>query len=129
MTADKALSVDDIFKVNKLRFGWHDDSSTFGQTEYWATYEELMARADKGRVRGDCDDFAELCVHDLRANGHRARYVLCITEGGEGHLVGECEGYILDNRQEWVIPQDRLNYTWVALSGYLPGEPWHIVVK
>jgi len=121
------MNVENIFHAAKERFGWADDSSTFGKNEYWATYDELIQKAVSGKVRGDCDDFAELCVHELRATGFRARFVLCLTETDEAHLVAETEGLILDNRQVYVTPQEYLKYNWLAISGYSPGEPWHLI--
>jgi len=126
MTA-KLLTVDQIFQINKVRFGWADDSSTFGEVEYWATYAELRESIDAKAVKGDCDEFAMMCVHDLRANGHRARFVMCKTETNEMHLVAETEGMILDNRMVFPTPQDRMKYEWISISGYAPGEPWHLI--
>lgn len=121
------MTVDEIFHNAKSMFGWVDDSSRFGEVEHWATYAELRESIDAKAVRGDCDDFSSLCVHELRKEGHKARYVLCLTEQGEAHLVAECEGMILDNRQVFPTPQDRMAYTWLAISGYAPGEPWHLI--
>jgi predicted transglutaminase-like cysteine proteinase len=122
------VTVDEIFHAAKFMFGWADDSSTFGKAEYWATYDELMAKAIAGNVRGDCDDFAEICVLALRKNGHKARFVMCRTETNEMHLVAECEGVILDNRMVFPTPQNKMKYEWISISGYAPGEPWHLIV-
>lgn len=119
------MSVSTVFNAAKEAFGWASDQATFHQCEYWATTEEMLAAAVDGKVRGDCDDFAELCVHQLRIEGYPARFVLCLTESGEAHLVCEVEGMILDNRQAYPTPIDRLEkYTWLACSGEQPGEPW-----
>jgi predicted transglutaminase-like cysteine proteinase len=124
MNADVAI----VFNEAKSKFGYADDSTTFGQTEYWATHEEMMAAAVAGKVKGDCDDFAELCVHPLREKGLPARFILCLTETKEAHLVAEVDGIILDNRQVYPTPIDFLPYTWLACSGEKPEQPWHIII-
>lgn len=122
MSADIKL----IFNEIKDKFGWTDDRSTFGQEDYWANTDEMIAAAINGKVKGDCDDFAELCVHALRKEGYPARFILCLTEDKEAHLVAEIDGQILDNRQNFVTPIDFLDhYQWLACSGTKPGEPWH----
>ena len=49
---------------------------------------------------------------------------MCFTEDGEGHLVCEAEGWILDNRQSRVRSWGELPYKWVKISGYKVGDPW-----
>lgn len=117
--------IDAIFKDAKGRFLWKEDSLTFNKSEYWATLEELQAKAQHGEITGDCDDFAELCVRNLRANGFPARFVFCQVETGEYHCVAETNGIILDNRQSFPIPQAKLPYTWLSVSGFKAGDPWH----
>ena len=123
------MTVDEIFADAKQRFGWADDSSTFGRVEYWATPKELIKRSQHGELTGDCDDFAALCVSTLRAAGFPARFVLCKTEDGEMHLVAETGGMILDNRHVLATPKHLIPYTWISISGYAPGAPWHEVAQ
>lgn len=123
------MTVDEIFKDAKSRFGWADDSSTFGNAEYWATLKELQARSQRGEITGDCDDFAEMCVRALRDNGLPARFVFCQVETGGYHCVAESDGVILDNRQNFPTPQAKLPYTWISISGFAAGDPWHEIVQ
>ncbi len=119
------MTADEIFKDIKNRFGWADDHATFGLNEYWATFQELQARSRRGEITGDCDDFAEMCVHALRSNGLPARFVFCQVETGEFHCVAETDGMILDNRQNFPTPQAKLPYKWISVSGLKAGDPWH----
>lgn len=121
------MTVDEIFNDVKRRFGWADDRSTFGKSEYWATFEELKARSQYGEITGDCDDFAEMCVRGLRSNGFPARFVFCQVETGEYHCVAETAGMILDNRQNLPTPQAKLPYGWISISGFAAGDPWHAI--
>ena len=133
MSADR-LTMEQIFGVVKVRFCYASDQTTFGKPDYWATYKELTDRVDAGHARdkaihGDCDDAAEIFVHMLRENGYEARFILCLTESGEGHLVSSVDGWIFDNRYSQIMKRDDMPYTWLLASGLLPGEPWHIIVS
>jgi predicted transglutaminase-like cysteine proteinase len=123
------MTVDAIFKEAKAKFVWESDQAVFGKEEYWANHTQLQVALNKtGILLGDCDDFATWCVWNLRAEGFPARYVFCVTETGEGHCVAETEGNILDNRQDFVSPQNLLPYKWISISGYKPGDPWHEII-
>jgi len=66
---------------------------------------------------GDCDSFALWCKQELRQRHEiECDLVFCLTEKGEGHLVVNVGGWILDNRHHWVTPRDDLPYTWVKLG-------------
>ena len=58
----------------------------------------------------------------FQRNPNRLVYVK--TETGEGHLVCEVDGWILDNRQPRVTERDLLPYQFISISGFKPGEPW-----
>jgi len=62
-----------------------------------------------------------------RQQGMPARFVLCLTEASESHLVAEVAGWVLDNRQPDVMRRDDLPYTWLAISGFAAGDPWHVI--
>ena len=114
------MTVEEIFAQVMRNFHYTSDKELFQCAEYWQTLDELELNG----MFGDCEDAAAAFVHKLRENGHTARFVLCLTEDSEAHLVAECEGMILDNRQTRVEPLDRLNYKWLACSGDKPGMPW-----
>lgn len=114
------MSADEIFAQVMRNFHYTPDKVLFQTEDYWQTLDELELNG----MFGDCEDAAAAFVHKLRENGHTARFVLCLTEDSEAHLVAECEGMILDNRQTRVEPLDRLNYKWLACSGDKPGMPW-----
>jgi predicted transglutaminase-like cysteine proteinase len=122
------MTVDSIFADAKGRFFWKDDRTVFGKNEYWATLEELQAQSQRNEITGDCDDFAELCVRNLRANGFPARFVFCQVETGGYHCVAATGGMILDNRQNFPTPQSKLPYKWISISGFAAGDPWHEIV-
>jgi len=115
------MTVDEIFQSVMRTFHYTSDKELFQCAEYWQTVDELEMNGGMG----DCEDAAAAFVFALRKHGHTARYVLCLTETQEAHLVAETEGMILDNRHTQVMPLDRLaGYKWLACSGDTPGEPW-----
>lgn len=99
--------------------------------ERWETDAELIADIDRdGYVRGDCDAFAKLCWLALRHQGIPSRLVMCTTETGEGHLVCEAEGWVLDNRMPTLQPRadlERIGYRWQSMSAFEPGGQWTTV--
>lgn len=109
-------------------FHYVADILVYGEDEHWIAPDEIREQlARLGRAVGDCDDFASLAVMLARQQGMPARFVLCLTETGESHLVCEVDGWILDNRQPDVMRRDDLDYTWLTISGHSPGEPWHTI--
>lgn len=111
------------------QFEYCADTVAFGQAEYWIAPSEIREQLAKhGALLGDCDDFAALAVMFARGQGMPARFVFCETEIGEGHLVAEIDGWIIDNRQPDVMRRDDLPYVWQVISGYAPGDPWHVVL-
>lgn len=114
-----------LTKVHKKvfrSFEYKTDLEQYGRLERW-----VMPTTDA--ITGDCEDFALACRVLLREQGiENSRLVYCFTERAEGHLVLEVEGWILDNRQKKVVMKQKLTrqgYSWVSISGYLPGEPWY----
>lgn len=109
---------------------WKTDLAYNG--DHWETNAELIADLDKmGHVEGDCDAFAKLCWMALQRLGVPSRLVFCSVETGEGHLVCEAGGWIMDNRQPLINTRDdlqRMGYRWVAKSGYRAGDNWTAVI-
>ena len=109
-------------------FEYVADILNFGEADHWMSPDEIKRElARQGRVLGDCDDFASLAVMLARQQGMPARFVLCNDETGGCHLVAEVDGWIIDNRQPDAMRRDDLDYTWLAISGFCPGEPWHSI--
>ena len=112
----------------KAQFEFCADTVAYGEVEHWVSPAEIRDQLSKhGVLVGDCDDFASLCVMLARGQGMPARFVLCLTEGSESHLVCEIEGWILDNRQDDVARRDDLPYAWLAVSDFLAGGEWRLV--
>lgn len=107
-------------------FEYTTDREHYGLEEKWSVPPEYSADMT---FKGDCDDFAMMCRKLCREAGiDNSRLVVCYDETGEGHLVLEVEGYVLDNRSRDLETQDslsRVGYEWVAISGYNPGDPWY----
>lgn len=119
-----------VFYAAKASFLYASDLEAYGVSEHWCSPDEIRGQLSaKGVVLGDCDDFASLCVFLARKTGIPARFLMCLTEQGESHLVCEVDGWILDNRQDEVRSRDDLCYTWVAISGFAAGEPWHSIIE
>ena len=81
------------------------DLEQYSRPEHW-----------EASLVGDCEDFALVCRQLLAAAGIASDLVHCITETGEGHLVCSVDGYILDNRSQWVKRRDDLDYRWIRLG-------------
>lgn len=128
MSADYR-TLHNLHTAAKAQFQYCADTVAYGEVEHWVSPAEIRDQLSKhGVLVGDCDDFASLVVMFARGQGMPARFVLCMTEGGESHLVAEIGGWVLDNRQPDVMRQDDLDYTWLAISGYAPGDPWHVIL-
>jgi len=113
-------------------FIWEDDQKVWGVPEFWATADELEANfiANNGRVIGDCDDRAGLCVHALRLIGVEARYLTCWTELGGYHCPcvarHDGEALVLDNRFGPPMTREQLyliGYKFDRMSGANPNDP------
>lgn len=121
-------SLHHIHAAARQQFRYVPDQQAYGAVDHWLAPDELRRQlAGNGFVLGDCDDFASLCVMLARQQGLPARFVLCITETGESHLVAEVNGWVLDNRMDDVVSRDDLGYTWLAISGHTSGAPWHLI--
>ena len=82
-------------------------------------------------IKDDCDGFCLAVRFLLRKKSIASRLVYCEVDGG-GHLVVEASGWILDNRQKTVVSNRllrALNYRFLRISGYMPGDPWHEIVN
>ena len=86
--------------------------------EHWASEEDLV-----GSIKDDCDGGALYCRKKCRERGIKSRLVYCKYRG-QGHLVLEVKGWILDNRQSRVVQQQKLPYEWISISGYEKGDDW-----
>lgn len=103
-------------------FTYKTDMEQHGEDERWSMPEDV------DRVVGDCEDFALACRSLLVEESLPSRLVYCKTELGEGHLVVECEGWVLDNRMKKVVTQQYLTkkgYKFLAISGYNSGDKWY----
>lgn len=117
--------LDRIHKQALSNFTYKTDKENHGVLENWAAPDEFWQPGKK--FVGDCDDFAMYCRALAREHGLKSRLVLCYTETGEGHLVLECEGWILDNRMRKVEGSRSpalKGYKWKYISGYEPGDSW-----
>ena len=100
-------------------FTYIHDIDNQGVNEWWDNVSK------GGDINGDCEEFARRCCLLARDKGLNARLVFCGVHNPLGdHLVCEVEGYILDNRSNWVKPKAHIHYTWISISGYSPGDPW-----
>tara|TARA_B110000211_G_C14056131_1_gene543453 strand:+ start:1222 stop:1614 length:393 start_codon:yes stop_codon:yes gene_type:complete len=82
------------------------DKEQYGVREYW-----------KVDLIGDCEDFALWCKQKLEKDyGIDTDLIFCKTETGGGHLVASVEGWILDNRYDWVLSKDDIPYEWLKLG-------------
>ena len=113
--------LDDIHWRVYRGFDYEYDEDQYGKKEYWTMPEDV------DEVTGDCEDFALACRVLCREANIPTRLVICKTETGGMHCVLEHNGWILDNRYKHVMNRDKLDYTWIAISGFEPGDPWFTI--
>lgn len=90
------------------------DQEQYGRKEYWTLPTDA----------GDCEDLVLVMRHDLIERGwprSALRMSMAVTEKGENHLVlvvtTDSGDYVLDNRQQRVLPWSDLPYAWVKRQG------------
>lgn len=106
-------------------FEYKTDKEKHGKPEKWEMIPESFTPNSK--LVGDCEEFAMACRKLCRDENIESRLVVCWTEEDEGHLVVECDGYVLDNRYPKLMTKDSLEregYRWYAISGFNSGDPW-----
>lgn len=104
---------DDVYS----KFEPISDMEMWGARDYKATREE---RWIEGKIYGDCDEFATEVYERAQAQGLNAEYVeLWRNEGDmingysyKGHAVVILDGYVSDNRFQWVFPEKELWEKW-----------------
>lgn len=122
-------NVDKLKEIHKKvfnKFKYEFDRDQYNEEEKWVMPKDQFNGST--RIVGDCEDFALACRKLCRDADIDTRLVVCFTEDGEGHCVLECEGWILDNRYKKVMSRDDLDYKWLAISGFNPGDDWHKIV-
>lgn len=109
--SDKLVRVNDFFN-RRLRFV--DDAELWGQSDYWATPMQTLARG-----AGDCEDFAIAKYFTLLSLGIpveklRLTYVRARLDGGlQAHMVlayyadPESDPLVLDNLERSIRPASR----------------------
>jgi predicted transglutaminase-like cysteine proteinase len=125
LTETEFTKVKETFAYVHSIFEYVDDQTWYGHPERWEDPKYIAQQIEAGAIKGDCDNFALACRYILNQARVPNRIAMCVTETGEGHLVCEAEGWILDNRQTRVRSWGELPYQWIKISGYKPGQPWH----
>ena len=93
------------------------DQEKYGLREHWTV-----------NLTGDCEDFALWIRNTLRDSyGIQSDLVFCLTENGVGHLVVSVDGWILDNRHDWVMSKDELPYEWLKIGK--PDGTWYTITE
>lgn len=113
------------------RFTYTTDIQSRGMLEHWVDLDELeeLDSTNRGEFKDDCDGYALAVRYQCRKVGIPNRLVFCRTETGGGHLVVSVDGYIIDNRNKWVMDREDVDYTWLKISGLEKGDPWHTIGK
>lgn len=101
------------------------DLQAWGRSEHWESADQIDL--DALQRNEDCDGFALACRKRLRELDIPNRLVFCEVPNQGFHLVCEVGGYILDNRYKRLRNRDKMNYKWIAISGYEKGDPWHVI--
>jgi hypothetical protein len=94
-----------IFRWAMSHFAYDSDEDVWNEPDHWDSLEDLESLVvAKGRIVGDCDDFAQLCRHALAKLDIPTRLVICTVENGGLHCVAETpEGWVFDNRQQGIV--------------------------
>lgn len=117
--------LNEIHNLVFKNFKYKTDKRQYDKIEHWVQPDESYDGTQK--LVGDCEDFALHCRKLLRDNNLESRLVFCEDETGEGHLVLECKGYILDNRHREVVTNTYLTkkgYKFISISGFESGDVW-----
>src|SRR5690606_6381064 len=80
-------------------------------------------------IKDDCDGFC-LAVRTLLRKANIPNRLVYCEINGSGHLVVEVNGWVLDNRQNTVVANTLLKimgYKFLRISGFMPGDPWHLI--
>jgi predicted transglutaminase-like cysteine proteinase len=102
-------------------FIYQSDEKSYDVIDDWRTHADSVRNFTK--FTDDCDGFAMTCadllVNDYNIPAEDVRLVLCLTEGGGGHLIcivdDEDDSWAVDNRYSYVMSwKDLSNYTWIA---------------
>jgi len=115
-----------IHRQRKRQLVPTDDLEAHGTVEDWPNPADIPPADANVKVRDDCDWFAVACWVDCMAMGLDANLALCTVDGG-GHLVCECQGWIVCNLQTFVASRNSLDYEWRKIGR--PDEEWYIIVK
>ena len=119
--ANLKANLDRVRQLTQKGRRYKSDESVWGEAEHWETPDEVATNID-----GDCDTDALRVRCVLRSLGIKNRLVYC-KAGTVGHLVCEVEGWIFDVNYPRVTSRGNLPYEWIAMSGYEPGDPWHVI--
>lgn len=124
LTNLQLLEITNIFNRVQGIFTYRSDPELWLREDHWEDPIQLLDQLTKGEIIGDCDNFALACRFLLLQANIPNRIAMCLTESGEGHLVCEAEGYVLDNRQSTIMAWKSLPYKWIKISDYKIGGPW-----
>lgn len=87
------------------------DLAQYGKHEFWALAGKF----------GDCEDYAALKRHKLRALGYAdsVHMAVCVING-VGHAVCIVDtltgAYVLDNRHPYPMRKSQLSYDWMGIE-------------
>ena len=107
------MTPQDIHQRVLRRFIWTNDEEQYGVWEHWTSHADAIERDEI--IRDDCDGFAMTCAElAVRAGIEKSlvRLATCFVETGSYHCVAIVSGWVLDNRQRFIIPWNSLPYRW-----------------
>lgn len=128
---------DEVFN----NFTYVDDQTSHGVADYWEDDKVLLPAVTKNApIKGDCEEFAMVCMRKAIAAGYQSRLVVCLDETNNGHCIAEVissdatQAYYFDNRRKTLATrQSLIGYTFYSVSPFnpQPGEnrPWELVAQ
>lgn len=109
LTADLWVQLSDVQRDVNASTTYRSDPDLYGRPEFWAVADGA----------GDCEDYALAKLRRLVELGwprQDLRLATCWCEDGGYHAVLTVDTdrgvYVLDNRQDSVVPWSRLPYRW-----------------
>ena len=113
-TAGGSSTLQDVHDWARSKHEYILDVDHYGNADLWVP-----------NLRGDCEDFALVVRDRLRAMGVEAHLAWVIDETNAHHMVAVTpSGWVLDNRKDWVVRRDDLQYRWLKIN---QGRAWYLI--
>lgn len=101
--------LEEVKQLLDSRFTYMSNREKWGTDFFWKPGET----GDRP-FSGNCVNYAEAAVYQLRKHGIPAREWLVKTEADEFHMVACAQGWCIDNRRHMPFSQRDFSYHWIV---------------